>query len=401
MKTALLVKILLYAGFFVQAQVGINTNTPQATLDVNGKPTDNTTLDGIIPPRITGDQLHAKTYTGSQTGALVYVTAADTSPSGQTIDVTAIGNYYFDGTKWIPSRSSSSANIYNSNGLLTDDRSLEINEKCLTFYGTDEYTTWNYYGGLSQIGKDDSASKSANITLRSPDNDSNGTDSSLGIQTYPETAAQILAGNDATALNIGTNSTTNPASLVFVTSSGGKTSGTPKAYITGGGNMGIATDVPTEKLDIAGNTRIQNLPLHGTSNAINTTPSGDLSNLQDQPFVATKTVVADANGVLGYVDGPPFYQNIRGTVNTVTGGYTITPTDYLIVTNVASGGSTITFPNLTPADTGRTVQIFNNNPSGAANNIIGTTTILGQVGNNAQRGRTLVWSGSVWMSIGL
>jgi len=55
MRTALLVKILLFAGFFIKAQVGINTSTPQATLDVNGKPTDNTVLDGIIAPRITGD----------------------------------------------------------------------------------------------------------------------------------------------------------------------------------------------------------------------------------------------------------------------------------------------------------------------------------------------------------
>lgn len=32
------------------SQVGINTNTPQATLDVVGKPANTSTLDGILSP---------------------------------------------------------------------------------------------------------------------------------------------------------------------------------------------------------------------------------------------------------------------------------------------------------------------------------------------------------------
>jgi len=36
-------------------------------------------------------------------GAMVYVTAADTAPAGQTINVTTPGYYAFDGTVWIPS----------------------------------------------------------------------------------------------------------------------------------------------------------------------------------------------------------------------------------------------------------------------------------------------------------
>ena len=36
-------------------------------------------------------------------GAMVYVTAADTAPAGQTINVTTTGYYAFDGTVWIPS----------------------------------------------------------------------------------------------------------------------------------------------------------------------------------------------------------------------------------------------------------------------------------------------------------
>ena len=90
------------AGLFtsINAQVGINTPDPKASLDVIGKPTNPSSLDGIIPPRITGDQLRAKTYTAAQTGAQVYVTAPDSAPAGQTVNVKSIGNYYFDGTVW-------------------------------------------------------------------------------------------------------------------------------------------------------------------------------------------------------------------------------------------------------------------------------------------------------------
>lgn len=103
--TKKLFPVFLLAGTFAFAQVGVNTQSPQATFDVVGNPTDNTKYDGIIAPRITGDQLKTKTYSSPQTGALVYVTAADSAPSGQTLDVTSPGYYYFNGdstvNKWI------------------------------------------------------------------------------------------------------------------------------------------------------------------------------------------------------------------------------------------------------------------------------------------------------------
>ena len=90
---------LLFSGFAF-SQVGINTDTPKSTLDVVGKATDIISLDGITAPRLTGNQLRAKTYTSAQTGALVYVTAADSAPAGQTVNVTIVGYYYFDGSVW-------------------------------------------------------------------------------------------------------------------------------------------------------------------------------------------------------------------------------------------------------------------------------------------------------------
>ncbi|PXW16267.1 hypothetical protein C8D70_104205 [Chryseobacterium sp. CBTAP 102] len=104
MKKNLTVLNILFCSMLF-SQVGINTNTPKSTLDVVGKPSDPSIFDGIIAPRITGADLKTKTYTAQQTGALVYVTAADPSPSGQTVDVVSLGYYYFNGdvtiNKWI------------------------------------------------------------------------------------------------------------------------------------------------------------------------------------------------------------------------------------------------------------------------------------------------------------
>ena len=92
-------------GVFYNAQVGIGTSIPKATFDVVATPSDVTKFDGIIAPRISGSDLRAKKYTSDQTGAIVYVIAADLTPSGQTLDVNSVGYYYFDGDssvdKWV------------------------------------------------------------------------------------------------------------------------------------------------------------------------------------------------------------------------------------------------------------------------------------------------------------
>lgn len=144
----------------VNAQVGINTITPKATLDVEGKPTVTTELDGILPPRITGNQLQAKTYTSAQNGVLVFVTTAASSPSGQTINVKSTGIYFFNAVlnQWVPLSSSSSAinNVYCNNNdpnlatIFDDELPVVANDPTLiqnsqyTYFGLDgSVWIWN------------------------------------------------------------------------------------------------------------------------------------------------------------------------------------------------------------------------------------------------------------------
>jgi len=86
----------------VKAQVGINTNAPKATLDVAPKNTDGSTAEGVIAPRLTGNQLTAadSRYTSAHAGIIVYATSAPSVSTTKTANITAPGYYYFDGSVW-------------------------------------------------------------------------------------------------------------------------------------------------------------------------------------------------------------------------------------------------------------------------------------------------------------
>jgi len=86
----------------VIGQVGINTQTPEATFEVVGRPDDTNHYDGIIPPRIKGDQLAAKTYSPAKKGTIVFVTSPVSKFSDQVNKISKPGLYYFDGNVWMP-----------------------------------------------------------------------------------------------------------------------------------------------------------------------------------------------------------------------------------------------------------------------------------------------------------
>jgi hypothetical protein len=92
------------------------------------------------------------------------------------------------------------------------------------------------------------------------------------------------------------------------------------------------------------------------------------------------------------------YEEILGTVTTVTtGSYTVAATDYAVITN-HSAGVTITFPDLTAAEAGRTLFVFNNNTA-TVNNLL-SGTIIGRQTNTQLRAMEFLWSGAAWFIIG-
>ncbi|WP_415328198.1 hypothetical protein [Chryseobacterium sp. MMS23-Vi53] len=102
MRTTLKVVVASVLSNFAFSQIGINTAYPIASLDVAAKKNDGTTAEGILPPRLTGDQLKAGdgTYTNMHAGTIVYATSGVGSITAKTTNVTSAGLYYFDGVMW-------------------------------------------------------------------------------------------------------------------------------------------------------------------------------------------------------------------------------------------------------------------------------------------------------------
>lgn len=199
MKKIILI-IILFSLNLVTAQVGINNNNPKATLDVEGKPGITTELDGIIPPRLTGDQLKLKNYTANQNGTIVYVTQGATIPTGQVANVTSSGLYVFKSplNQWISlTPSSSGGNVYcNTNNpnsatifddvlpIVTHNASL-IQNSDYTYFASDGVAwIWN---GTSYI----TASNSLNLNVGQRMSICRIIPSSVANNSYPLTPGLI------------------------------------------------------------------------------------------------------------------------------------------------------------------------------------------------------------------
>ncbi|PXV61014.1 hypothetical protein CLV62_12713 [Dysgonomonas alginatilytica] len=103
MKTKLFfIFLLLMSALTTNAQVGINTESPKATLDVNPSNADGVVPEGIIAPKLSLKQLADKDsqYTTNQTGAIVYVSDISGTTTAKTTNIKKVGYYYFDGTLW-------------------------------------------------------------------------------------------------------------------------------------------------------------------------------------------------------------------------------------------------------------------------------------------------------------
>lgn len=294
MKISLTITIILFnisIAFAQAGRVGINTETPKTTLDVTGKiGTDGKSLPdditGLQAPRLTREELTNKAliYGADQKGTLIYITDISGGDAGATTprkNITSVGYYYFDGTDWIKivtgNVSTSDIHIYKEDGTLTSDRTVTMDGKSLTFESTNEQTIISKISGILQEGKNNVA----NIQLSSPDKNANGKKSNLYLQSYSENSAQILAGEDANSLVIGTHYTSAAAPIRFITTNSANVLGTEKARITGDGKMGIGETTPTNTLHVK-----------AASDPVK------FEGLQTSSSSSDKVLVADTNGVL-------------------------------------------------------------------------------------------------------
>ncbi|WP_050009461.1 hypothetical protein [Flavobacterium sp. B17] len=136
---------VLFISLIIQAQVGINNTSPKATLDITAKTTDGSKPEGLIAPRLKGNEIQSGTYGADQKGAIIYATTAATAPNGVTANITAPGYYYFDGSVWEKIMTGSIANgdlttgvggIYKGSGSLSGNTIVTQGTNTLAFTST-------------------------------------------------------------------------------------------------------------------------------------------------------------------------------------------------------------------------------------------------------------------------
>lgn len=346
-----LVAIQCYAQ---DGRVGINTDVPKTTLDVAGKPSDVTYLDGLQAPRVTRAQLTAKTalYGADQKGAIIYVSdISGGDATGSRVNVTSVGYYYFDGTVWM-NFSAGSATA----GDTTDD--AWVNNAASARVELGKTSTGASRATSAQVGISDSGKVGIGTTPLSTTELLIATEGGQGLQIRPflttdptgSTRMQVR-NNAAEVLNMGiTNSAgsfggTVPASTAFILTSGTSTNmvlgsdNTPKITLFANGNMGIGSIFPsqaaTASLDVDGSVRVRSTPLVTdvvNKNMLMTDTSGNVVQIDSETFVSAleiPRVIFSAKDITTFTLGQSLTNRIQfSTVLSNGGNWNATNSDY-------------------------------------------------------------------------
>ncbi|MBV8327797.1 tail fiber domain-containing protein [Chryseobacterium sp.] len=124
---------------YSQGRIGVNTPDPKATFDINSKTDGTSQTEGLMIPRLTGDQIQAMTA-NLQPGTeslMIYATSSPASPTAKATKITQPGYYFWNGMNW--ESMGTNINLYTADGSITTPltaRNVDLNGKNLVFSGS-------------------------------------------------------------------------------------------------------------------------------------------------------------------------------------------------------------------------------------------------------------------------
>ena len=352
------------------AQVGINTTTPKATLDITAKNLTGTSPDGLLIPRM--DRLKAQNMSGTAISTLIYVNnISNGSLSGTTIDMNTPGFYYFDGAKWIKLSADTSKfvdkSIYTGNGNLEGNRTVAQEANTLAFTST-ATTGTNHFSVDGNTFSVDAAKNRIGIGTTTPQN---------LLDLGPGNGRKLALWNSTTGDDFyGLGNAMNVLQLF----AGAAAAGDPLMTLTKDGKVGIGTTSPATKLDVQGKVKI----MDGTQG-------------QD------KVLISDANGVATWKSSTavtPTTIGVFPTANTtvVSGGTAIPKYSNVSITLpkgkwIVNAGLTIYNRVADPAKSRLWLHAY---LSSSTTNLQRTGfTLLGPAGSNTSYAGVLTYGGGV------
>lgn len=127
-----------------EGKVGINTDAPKATLDINPNTVNDastaTTNEGLLIPRL--GKSRVAMMAKPETSTLVYVSGTDYTPENETAptakdlrvaEIKSEGFYYYNGSRWEQIGAGSGENLYTADGVLSGNRKVSMSGHTLLF----------------------------------------------------------------------------------------------------------------------------------------------------------------------------------------------------------------------------------------------------------------------------
>lgn len=355
------------------AQVGIGTTTPAATLDIPAANLSGTTVDGLLIPRVS--RLRAQTMAGQPTSTVLYVNdIASGTATGTTVNVNAVGFYFFDGAVWqkLGSGAANAWNVTGNSGL----------SGTTNFLGTTDAVDLAFRRNNAASGKIGATSTAFGVNALSAgvatNNAAFGTNA-LALSTGTD---NVAFGNGALPLVVGgiQNTAVGNAALATNTGSANTAVGNQALNLNAATNNNTAVGFQALRANTANNnTGIGFQALSANTGGVQNTSVGFQSSVVIQN--------GSRNTSMGYI---ALGGNIAGNENTAVGNYALgrtTGSGNTAMGHEAEFGSGLAFNNTTAIGWH---ALFGN--SGSGNTAVGYNALQG---NGTSIGNTAVGSGAL------